>query len=176
MDGDGTPLEVQSVAIHVFAWRRPASLKVLLAQLAACYYQCAHFAIDFHIHIDGGANAQVVAIANRFDWKFGVLHLDIRTKNVGLREMWLGSLRKAAIAAGRNSLMIVFEDDMRVSIFWFQWLLRMVWRYGRNPTCRSKRLMEIVTETHTSRPNQLVRLSPNASFRRIGPGAVFASE
>merc|ERR1719329_1413086 len=78
-----------------------------------------------------------------FRWPHGPVHLDIRTENVGLRAMWLTSLTSAAKAAGSNSLMIVLEDDMRVSPLYFQWLMRMIRKYARNPTCREDSLVGI---------------------------------
>ncbi len=37
--------------------------------------------------------------------------------------------------------MIIFEDDMSVSLDYFQWLLAVVDAYGRNPRCRDANLM-----------------------------------
>lgn len=138
---EGEPFEQGQISIHVFGWRRPKSLHVLLQQLRGSYYHCWEAPVDLHLHVDGNASPKVREVASAFQWPHGALHLDLRSSNVGLREMWLSSLMATASKASPNSLMVVFEDDMRISIFWFQWLIRMIWKYGRNGRCRNAKLM-----------------------------------
>merc|ERR1740117_1058190 len=51
------------------------------------------------------------------------------------------SITNAAREAGNNTLLIVFEDDMRVSSVYFQYLLRLIREYGKNQMCRNSSLM-----------------------------------
>ncbi len=68
-------------------------------------------------------------------------HLNDRKGNVGLREMWFLSIGSVSKRAGENTLMLVLEDDMSVSLDYFQWLLAVVDAYGRSPCCRDANLM-----------------------------------
>lgn len=127
---------------------RPMSLQTLFDQLEAASYQIDldmyHLrSVILHIHIDGGAAAAVVAAAQQFEWTHGPKLLDIQVENQGLRRMWLQSLGAAAAAAGPDSLLVVFEDDMRVSPLYFRWLLNMIRKYGRNRNCRNAGLLGI---------------------------------
>lgn len=139
----GTALDLASIELHVIGWRRPKSLRTLLIQLQGARYTGWDKEIPLHVHVDGGADGLVVETALGFKWPHGPIHLDARTENVGLRSMWLTSLTKAAESADPNTLMIVLEDDMRVSPMYFQGLMRMIKTYARNPDCREPSLMGI---------------------------------
>lgn len=138
---EDTPLDVDSIQIHILSWKRPQSLYVLLGQLRAADYSGWGKDVPLYVHVDGGADPLVIQIAWSTKWQHGPLVTDIRDSNVGLREMWLSSMRDAAKAAGPNTLMIVLEDDMRISSIYFQWVLLMVKAYGRNRQCRHQSLM-----------------------------------
>jgi hypothetical protein len=92
------------------------------------------------MHVDGGGERDLKKQARSFKWEHGSKHVDIRKSNVGLREMWLTSLRGSA-KKGNNTLMVVLEDDMVLSPLYFQWLLQMVDYYARNPDCRDSNLV-----------------------------------
>ena len=97
--------------------------------------------LPLYIHMDGGSSDEVASIADAFNWTHGEKHLDQRSENVGTREMWFSSLGSAAKAAGDNTLLITFEDDMAVSPDYFQWILAVIDKYGRNINCRDANLM-----------------------------------
>lgn len=137
---DTADRRVDSIQIHVIGWRRPR-LKLLLEMLEEADYSGWNSSVPFYIHLDGGAFSEVIAASEEFRWSNGKKNLDIRLDNVGLREMWLSSIGSAAKTAGNNTLMVIFEDDMVVSLRYFQWLLAAVDAYGRNPDCRNPSLM-----------------------------------
>ena len=80
----------------------------------------------------------------QFEWDcrdHGEKTFVIEDENIGLRDIWLTSLEEASDKAGDNTLLVVFEDDIRVSQHYFQGLLAMVDAYGRNRNCRDQNLM-----------------------------------
>jgi hypothetical protein len=132
---------IDEIQVHIIGWRRPQPMEALLNQLEKSNYRGWNTPIPLHIHLDGGALQEVVTIVNEFEWTHGVKLINDRKENVGLREMWLSSIGSASKIAGGNTLMIVFEDDMSISVDYFQWLLAVVDAYGRNPHCRDANLM-----------------------------------
>ena len=118
----------KQLQVHVITWKRPRSLKTLLEQLTnqTCILQCYPFPVPVFIHVDGGADERVHRVARDFDWPYGDVHLDFRTKNVGLRDMWMTSLTQTAQNAHPNTLMLVVEDDIRLSPRSFEWMDRVV--------------------------------------------------
>ena len=133
--------QVDEIQLHVIGWRRLDSLQQLMSQLETSNYNGWEFSIPLYIHLDGGANQEVITAADGFLWTHGRKIIDERSLNVGLREMWLSSIGAAAKAAGDNSIMVVFEDDMIVSLDYFQWILATIDAYGRNIHCRDSNLM-----------------------------------
>lgn len=132
---------VDEIQIHVIAWRRFQSFKNLLSQLESSYYDGWEIPIPLYIHLDGGASREVTRLAQDFVWTHGGKNIDKRELNVGLREMWISSIGAAAKAAGNNTLLIIYEDDMIVSLGYFQWILAVIDAYGRNNRCRDSSLM-----------------------------------
>lgn len=126
--------------LHVLGWNRLENLQHLLNSINEADYSGWSQEIPLYIHIDGGSLPAVNELAETFDWTRGPKILDIRQKNHGLRNMWFTSMRNATQTTGDDTLMLVLEDDMVISPLYFQWLLRMVDRYARNPTCRDSNL------------------------------------
>lgn len=133
--------QVDEIQVHVIGWRRHDSLQTLLEQLKYANYEDWNIHIPLYIHLDGGNYHETLAVAQRFEWTHGPKFVNRQPKNIGLRSMWLDSIGSAAHQAGNNTLLLVFEDDMRVSLSYFQWLLAVIDAYGRNPRCRDSNLM-----------------------------------
>jgi len=136
-----TERRIDEIQLHVIGYRRAPSLERLLDQMRNATYDGWSLSIPLYLHLDGGATDWVKNIVQRYDWPFGPKIIDIRTKPHGLRNMWLTSLGSAAYEAGDNTLMVVLEDDIRVSKDYFKGLLTLVDKYGRNPECRDSNLM-----------------------------------
>jgi hypothetical protein len=133
--------QIDEIQLHVITWRRPESLNTLLGQLEASDYKNWHKPVPLYIHIDGESDNITQELIKETRWSHGRLHRNFRKRNVGLRRMWLHSLGTAAENAGNNTLMIVFEDDVRVSLAYFQWTLAILNAYARNPDCRDSALV-----------------------------------
>jgi len=133
--------QVDGIQIHVIGGQRSESLKSLLHQLDESNYDGWEIPVPIYIHLDGGSLPEVRTIVDKFQWTHGEKRVDKRRKNVGLRDMWLSSLGAAAKAAGENTLMIVFEDNMIVSSSYFQWILAAIHAYGKSTNCRNVNLM-----------------------------------
>jgi len=139
---DSSPRQVDDIQLHAIGWRRHESLNILLQQLENADYGGWHKDVPLYIHIDGGSNqTQVNNMASNFKWTHGPQHVEVQQENVGLRTMWLDSLGLAARKAGNNTLLVVFEDDVRVAPTYFQWLLATVDTYARTPQCRDSNLV-----------------------------------
>ena len=138
---DSFERQVDEIQVHIIGWKRPQPIKDLLTQLEESNYRGWNTPVPLYVHLDGGALQEVIAIVNEFEWTHGVKHLNDRKENVGLREMWFSSIGSVSKMAGENTLMLVLEDDMSVSLDYFQWLLAVVDAYGCNPRCRDANLM-----------------------------------
>lgn len=134
-------LDVDCIQIHVIAWKRHESLRVLLDELNSANYSGWEKPVELRIHIDGGAPKQTLSVAIESTWSHGTKNIVPRTSNMGLRQMWFSSLNPASREAGNNSIFLCFEDDMRVSPFYFQWLLLVMARYGNGTANRNTQLM-----------------------------------
>lgn len=138
---DSTERQVDEIQVHVIGWRRPDATKALLERLEDSNYTGWNVPVPLYIHLDGGALPEVVTLVHEFQWNHGKKYVNSREENVGLREMWLSSIGAISKVSGDNALMIVFEDDMTVSLDYFQWILAVVDAYGRSPHCRDTNLM-----------------------------------
>ena len=143
---DGRPWDDDlTIEIHVLGYQRPRSLGVLLAQLRDARYDGWAKPVPLVVHLDDSAkHPRVAAVARAVRWPHGALRVSARAARagrLGLRRMWMDAVTAASAAAGPNALMVVFEDDLRVSALYFQWLLAAVARYGRAMACRDAALV-----------------------------------
>jgi len=123
---------VDDIQIHVIGWSRPDSMDTLLRQLEDADYNNWHHDVTLYIHLDGRSTKEkeINNVAARLDWTHGQKIIKKQKENIGLRKMWLDSIGAAARAAGDNTLLVVFEDDIRVSPAYFKWLLAMINQYA----------------------------------------------
>jgi len=126
------------VSVHVIAFSRPKSLRTLLLQLGEADYRAkSASSVDLYIRIDGGGPQEVVDVADEFEWEFGQKHVMHSTVASGLRGMWT-SIRPQ----NEKEVMIIFEDDLRVSPFYFAWTMHLLRAYGGNgPKIRDPSLL-----------------------------------
>ena len=96
-------------------------MQTLLKQLRSANYAGWNEPVTLSIHLDGDASAAAVEVAEHFNWTRGALEVNVSAQHRGLRSMWLTTLGAASQEAGKNSLLVVFEDDLRVSSEYFQW-------------------------------------------------------
>jgi len=138
-----TARQIDEIQIHVIGWGRHESMETLLRQLKDADYDGWHKDVSLFVHLDGGSpeHEEVSNVAMRFKWTHGPQYIKKQKENIGLRRMWLDSLGQVAREAGNNTLLVVFEDDTRVSLEYFQWLLALIDTYGRNHRCRDSNLV-----------------------------------
>jgi hypothetical protein len=80
-----------------------------------------------YIRIDGGASHRVIEAAFEFEWPNGKKHVLVSNISNGLRNMWT-----SIYPHNDNEVLIIFEDDMRVSPFFLNWTVHMLIEYGGN--------------------------------------------
>lgn len=101
------------IAIVVVAYNRPRSLSRILHSLSTANYPDAE--IPLIISIDKGDNAEVLEIANAYQWEYGEKTVLYQEENLGLRAHVLkcGNLTK------QYENIIMLEDDLYVSPAFF---------------------------------------------------------
>ncbi len=101
------------IAIVVVAYNRPRSLSRILHSLSAANYPDAE--IPLIISIDKGDNAEVLELADAYQWEYGEKTVLYQEENLGLRAHVLkcGNLTK------QYENIIMLEDDLYVSPAFF---------------------------------------------------------
>lgn len=140
--GNPAPLNIRQAAcsdvescisIHVFGWKRIASLETLLNTLETSKYTGYGHPLPLVIHVDGPAASDdwdtvhaVRQFTEDFQWTHGPKILDIKGTHQGLKRSWL----TACLHPKPDDVMIFFEDDMLPSQMYFQWLLKVLGEYN----------------------------------------------
>ncbi len=104
---------MNDIAIVVVAYNRPHSLRRILGSLAAAEYHEQE--IPLIISIDNGDNADVLAIANEFDWEFGEKTVLYQEQKLGLK----AHILKCGELTKEYGNIIMLEDDLFVSPVFF---------------------------------------------------------
>ncbi|MCK4919700.1 MAG: glycosyltransferase family 2 protein [Bacteroidales bacterium] len=101
---------LKNPVIVVVAFNRPNSLSRLLENLNTANYS-QYTNVDVIISIDGGANTNVLKIAEEFQWNFGTKEIIYCKTNIGLKKHILqcGDLTR------KFDSIILLEDDLVVS-------------------------------------------------------------
>lgn len=96
------------IPIVVTAFSRPESLRRLLHSLEAAYYPDG---VKLYISIDGDGPAEIVDIAESYEWKAGYKEVIRHNKSLGLRDhvMLCGDLSQ------KHDGIILLEDDLYVA-------------------------------------------------------------
>ncbi|KAI8112060.1 hypothetical protein M9434_003384 [Picochlorum sp. BPE23] len=116
------------LSVYVLLYKRPEGARALLQDLSTADYN-GH-KIPLHVMVEHDPNIsvenrEVVTIARKFRWKHGPSSVHTASKKRGLAQTWL-SLGKTCPA---GSLLAVFEDDVRLSPYWFNWTKDVHQRY-----------------------------------------------
>ncbi|KAI8100254.1 hypothetical protein M9434_007215 [Picochlorum sp. BPE23] len=116
------------LSVYVLLYKRPEGARALLQDLSTADYN-GH-KIPLHVMVEhdpnrSAENREVVKIARKFRWKHGPSSIQTASKQRGLAQTWL-SLGKTCPA---GSLLAVFEDDVRLSPYWFNWTKDVHQRY-----------------------------------------------
>lgn len=99
--------------IIVAAYSRAHALSRLLTSIENAKYPSN--SIELIISLDGGASAEVLAIAEKFRFSKGSVNIVTRAKNIGLREhiLWCGDQSLS------HGSVIVLEDDLYVDPYFY---------------------------------------------------------
>lgn len=114
-----------SIAIVVVAYNRDKSLERLLQSLS-----CAFIGNEtpLIISVDKSNNTKVAQVAKSFEWKFGEKEVVCHNENLGLRKHILGCGK----LLDSYDAIIVLEDDLFVSKFFYSYTQQTVERYYSN--------------------------------------------
>lgn len=101
---------VKIPAIIIVAYNRPDSIRRVLHSLSSANYT-GFENIDLIISIDGGGGAEVIDIAEEFEWNYGPKEIIKHDKNIGLRNHVIscGELTE------KYENIVIIEDDCFVS-------------------------------------------------------------
>jgi len=106
---------MNDIAIVVVAYNRPHSLRRILTSLADAEYQDQD--VPLIISIDHGDNAEVLSIAQDFDWEHGEKQVVYQTENLGLK----AHILKCGNYTEDYGNIIMLEDDLYVSPVFFSY-------------------------------------------------------
>lgn len=115
-------------AIVVVAYNRPRSLQRLLNSLKAAHYD-GYTDIELIISVDRSQNVRVQRCAEQFQWEHGTKRLIVHQKRQGLRKHIL----KCGDLTEDFGSIIVLEDDLIVSPFFYQYATQAEQFYGDDP-------------------------------------------
>ena len=107
----------KNLTIHILTWNRHLSLLRLLNSLLKTKFN-GDF-VNLVIHIDGGDDTNITySEAVKFYWPFGGKTIIRNIMHKGLAMAWFN----AWIPQSSTELGIIFEDDIIVSPWWYEWL------------------------------------------------------
>ena len=122
-----TPLE-----IHMIGCNRPKSFFALFSQLRSATYPPDVPEIPLHIHIDlCDSHEELLKFANLKEWPYGEKFVTGPNVKRGLRSMWLHILGRGfpKVEGEQDTLILVLEDDMRISPNYYLWLHAVAGKY-----------------------------------------------
>jgi hypothetical protein len=113
--------------IFVFTYNRLAGLKRLWQSLVAADYAGGSQLIEMNVMLDLKASDRdgTLQWLKQQHWPHGPFNLHRREVNVGLKK----GIIEAWYPTSDDEFAAFFEDDIEVSIFWYQWAIRGILRY-----------------------------------------------
>jgi glycosyltransferase involved in cell wall biosynthesis len=118
---------MNSPAIIIPCFNREKSLLRLLSFLVGADYPSSN--VSLVISVDGGGTRAVCLAAETFQWPHGPKEVIVHRRNLGLREHILtcGDL------AERYGSIILLEDDLGVSRFFYQYAVAALGHFAKHP-------------------------------------------
>ena len=119
-------IEKDKLAIVVVGYNKPIGLSRLLSALNSACYETDD--VPLVISIDASGNEKVYSIARNFEWKHGTKYVNIETERLGLKKhiFQCGSFTRFFKGV------IVLEDDLFVSPFFYHYSCITIEKYGNN--------------------------------------------
>lgn len=146
-----------SIAIVVVTYNRLNSLKRLLTSLQQAIYTTT---APLYISIDKGDNEDTVEYAKQFQWAHGEMNVIEHEFNLGLRRHIL----KCGELLIKHDAIIVLEDDLVVSEFFFQYALLTVSKYKLDMRIAGISLYGFQTVYHNFKPFSALRSNSDIYF------------
>ncbi len=112
-------MPVKDIPIIVVAYNRENTLRRLLSSLANAVISQE---VKLYISIDGDGTPEVLEIAENFQWGLGDKQIISHAKHLGLRDHILSCGDLALLHEG----IIIFEDDLYVSPFFYDYVINAV--------------------------------------------------
>ena len=127
--GDRSASPSAAFTIHVLTWRRATALRNLFQSLQNADYGTNN-QIDVVVHLDGGFSADVLKQATQFEkqWQHGGKKIIQYKQNRGLAKSWFDCWEPR----DDSERVLILEDDVEVSPFFYLWLKRAWEAYGGN--------------------------------------------
>ena len=124
IEGVNNPQNKDRIAIIAVGYNRKKSLARLLDSLNNAHYPSND--IPLVISIDASGDQELYDYVKSYDWNHGTKYLNIQQERLGLKNHILqcGDLTRYFKAVA------LFEDDLWVSPYYYNYLLRAVERYG----------------------------------------------
>jgi hypothetical protein len=110
------------IAIVVAAYNRPMPLDRILSSLARAEYKQQ---VMLYISIDGGGPAEIVRIAEDFEWEHGTKKIINHKANLGLKDHIL----KCGGLSQQHDAIILVEDDIYLSPVFYDYCQQTVSKY-----------------------------------------------
>lgn len=114
---------MKEFAIVAIGYNRPQCLKRLLESLSKAYYDRN---VDMIISIDNSGSNDVVEVARSFCWDFGAKRVETYPERLGLKKHIL----RCGNFTSEYTNLIVFEDDLVVSRYFFSYVVSTVQKYS----------------------------------------------
>ncbi len=139
-------------SIVILAHKRPSSLARLLESLLAADYSsqrgaAGNWNVSMTIFIDPNRSVadgplidQVFAVATNFTWPYGKKQVIRRDKNIGLANSWF----HAWYPQRENEAAFIFEDDLVVSPYFFQFGTDAVTKYYADDPLQRQRQRQLL--------------------------------
>jgi len=118
--------------ISVLTYNRPHSLVRLLESLSRSHYlgHRVDLLISVDLNRDGLVHSETLRAAKSYEWPHGKLTVRLRERHYGLAEQWIHAIPEDRLKQDNGTVLLILEDDIEVSPFFFKWLLKAHAAYG----------------------------------------------
>lgn len=120
------PVNKEKIAVVVVGYNKYKGLQRLLNNLNNAYYNESD--VPLVISIDASGNTQVYELAQSFEWKHGVKYVNIEKERLGLKSHIFQCASLSKLFKG----VIVLEDDLFVSPYFYHYAKSTVGKYGQD--------------------------------------------
>ncbi|CEM02313.1 unnamed protein product [Vitrella brassicaformis CCMP3155] len=123
----------RNLLISVLAYNRPHSLVRLLQSLSMSHYfgQRVDLLISVDLNRDGLVHSETLEAAKTYPWPHGSLTVRVRDRHYGLAEQWIQAIPEDRLQQEDGTILLILEDDIEVSPFFFKWLRKAHTAYER---------------------------------------------